>query len=371
VSTAEPSPDPRDQGDGSIAAVMESGAPTPAQLGDVNLDLLVGDFARVVGGVLSLVAEDAGGGAARITASTGVDRPVAITPPKRGGKRRRGGSSARGGCFVGRALATERPAFETLHRDRDASLIDAGSAPLTHALAVPIQAYGETGARVLVAGLSAPPEDLTWMLWVADSYAALLGLVDRHPDALFGALEPSRRDGLTGCLTYESVLAELIREINRSDRADLPLSCCFIDLDGFKRVNDRYGHVRGNEVLADVGRALRASVRSCDTVGRYGGDEFVVILPQTGEAAAALLAERLRSAIGGGHAGWFDETLGASIGVAQWAPGLTGLELLGRADAALFTAKGKRGSVVTRGHPTASPAGARLRLTRRRSPRLR
>src|SRR5205085_9501378 len=137
-----------------------------------------------------------------------------------------------GGGFVGRALVRERSVFEILDPVGDAELLRAADARLTYALAAPVQLFGRRSGRVLVAGFSIPPDDLDRAFWVADSYARLVALLVHDADAFGGLLGRARPDGLTGCLTYESVLHELSREINRSARAGLRLSCCFIDLDG-------------------------------------------------------------------------------------------------------------------------------------------
>jgi diguanylate cyclase (GGDEF)-like protein len=296
---------------------------------------------------MALLCELDGDNGPQVVCASGIDRPVAITVSRRGGRRRPGSRLQAGGCFVGRALARERPAFETLDPVGDAELLRATDAGLTYALAAPVQLFGHRSGRVLVAGFATPPDDLDRAFWVADSYARLVALLVHGADAFGGLLGSARRDGLTGCLTYESVLRELGREINRSARAGLRLSCCFIDLDDFKRVNDVHGHLRGNEVLAEVGRALRAGVRSCDTVGRYGGDEFITLLPQTGEDDAALLAGRLRALIASAHIERFEDPLTASIGVAEWSKGISGEQLLAQADSALFAAKGLLGGVAT------------------------
>src|SRR5205807_1408342 len=137
---------------------------------------------------------------------------------------------------------------------------------------------------------------------------------------------------------------ELEREVRRSERHGLSLSCCFLDLDDFKLVNDRYGHLYGSAVLAKVAAAFVSAVRSKDTVGRYGGDEFVAILPETDGAAAVKLAERARQTISGLTMDREHGPVAASIGVAQWQPGFSGRDLLGAADRALGEAKGAGGA---------------------------
>ena len=174
---------------------------------------------------------------------------------------------------------------------------------------------------------------------------------------LDGLLAAARLDALTGCLNYAATHAELEREIRRCARHRRAMTCCFIDLDRFKLVNDRHGHPQGSRVLAEVAAALRAGVRVGDSVGRYGGDEFVVLLPDTDRDAAHTLTERLRATIctttvAGGH-----EPLDASIGLAQWRAGMTAEDLLAVADDALRTAKREGGGRVVVGGDVATGAG--------------
>jgi diguanylate cyclase (GGDEF)-like protein len=204
---------------------------------------------------------------------------------------------------------------------------------------------------VLGAGFAAPPRDVEQLLWTADAYARMIALVVEDRDALGALMDRARWDGLTGCLTFPSLMDELAHEINRSARGGQPLSCCFIDLDGFKQINDIHGHLRGNEVLANVGLILRNGVRSCDSVGRYGGDEFVAVLPQTDQDDATVLAARLCSLITGRNANRFGQPLTASIGVAEWTREMGREQLLMAADNALYAAKTTPGSVVASDRP--------------------
>lgn len=348
---------------GSVRTIEANGAqlPRPDPLGRGNLDLLLGDLSRMLPCDVALVCELDWDRRATVTACWGIDDAFVITVPNGRDRRPHNGRpdrGARGGCFVGRALVHRRGTFEALDPVQEAALIDAAGVPLTHALTVPVEVRSGSGGMMLAAGFSKPPRDLARAFWVAETYARLVALLAHDADALSGLLEHSRRDGLTGCLTYESVLGELVREINRTARANLPLASCFIDLDGFKRVNDLHGHLCGNKVLAEVGRALRDGVRSCDTVGRYGGDEFIAILPQTSATDAARLAERLRSLIATVPAEQVDGRLSASIGVAEWTLGISSEQLLARADSALFAAKGLPGGIAAYGQASPTPAPA-------------
>jgi len=151
----------------------------------------------------------------------------------------------------------------------------------------------------------------------------------------------SESDPLTGVGNYRMLTARVPRELRRHIRFDRPLALFVIDLDDFKRVNDSYGHQRGDAVLRAVGRALLDGVREHDIVVRQGGDEFAVVAPETGEESARQLGVRLRAAVGGitedGCA------IGASIGCARYPEDADTLEgLLAAADARLREAKGEK-----------------------------
>jgi len=248
--------------------------------------------------------------------------------------------------FVARSPAQRRPTLRALDPERDADLIGATPTPLTHAAAAAIRALDRGTRGHLIAGFTGPPEDQAASLWAMKCGATLLSVCLHFPGALDRFVATPRIDALTGCVTYEHTLHELRREVNRSARAGTPLSCCFVDLDGFKHVNDEHGHLLGNEVLAEVSQALRSGVRSFDTVGRYGGDEFVVILPQTAKAEACALAERLLRLITRTSLRPLRLRLTASIGVAEWKPGMAPEDLLANADGAMLRAKALGGRVV-------------------------
>jgi diguanylate cyclase (GGDEF)-like protein len=104
-------------------------------------------------------------------------------------------------------------------------------------------------------------------------------------------------DDVTRLFNTRHLHAVLQTEFERARRFQTEFSIIFLDLDHFKQVNDRYGHLLGTELLVEVARLIQASTRSVDAVFRYGGDEFVVLLPQTGKAAAVDAAHRLRQAL--------------------------------------------------------------------------
>ncbi len=148
----------------------------------------------------------------------------------------------------------------------------------------------------------------------------------------------SRRDGLTGLYNRAGLDEQLAVEMERATRQGTPLSVILIDLDHFKNVNDRLGHLKGDRVLAEMAGVLRLATRRPDTVGRWGGEEFLVLCPDTDGDQALAVAERICAAARGGHfaSGW-RHTI--SAGVAQLSPGESSHGLLQRADAALYRVK--------------------------------
>lgn len=143
-------------------------------------------------------------------------------------------------------------------------------------------------------------------------------------------------DVLTGTLNRRAILGFCEDEHERSLRYKQPFSLMMIDLDHFKAVNDTHGHQHGDRVLLHFVECTRAALRRADRFGRYGGEEFLVLLPNTTTDAALPVAERIRAALSTGHA--LDCT--ASIGLTHWrGPEDTLDAMLGRADAALYRAK--------------------------------
>lgn len=155
--------------------------------------------------------------------------------------------------------------------------------------------------------------------------------------------EEVRYDDLTSALNrgYFSDLAE--REVSAADRYDFPVTLMMIDLDHFKNINDEYGHLVGDQVLSIISQRIHNNLRKVDLFGRYGGEEFVVMLPHTGlTEARECVASRIREAIQGNpiSTDQGDVEVTASIGVAEYTADMNGFKtLIARADEALYVAK--------------------------------
>ncbi len=152
----------------------------------------------------------------------------------------------------------------------------------------------------------------------------------------------SSTDELTGYPNRRAVLERLQQEIARSVRYGTPLAVVLLDLDHFKQINDRYGHLVGDAVLRALARLLRRCRRDTDLIGRYGGEEFLMILPNTDRQGGALLCRRVRDQLQANPVRVTRDLLRitASFGVAELGAGCgTTEELLETADRNLYAAK--------------------------------
>lgn len=148
-------------------------------------------------------------------------------------------------------------------------------------------------------------------------------------------------DTLTGAASHSQAIATLQQALHIAQRSDTPLCIAMVDLDFFKKVNDSYGHLVGDEVLRDVAGRMRSSVRDFDTVGRYGGEEFIIILENASLATARSIAERVRQRVADSPMKVKDHTIRLTLsqGVAAARKEDDVESLLKRADAALYAAK--------------------------------
>jgi diguanylate cyclase (GGDEF)-like protein len=226
---------------------------------------------------------------------------------------------------------------------------------LTASLVFTASGYGRSGAIIMGAAtvgcylltclVGSPglwPEVLTAnaLLVIAATCALTAGRLRASLEAQEVLTEQLRgqasRDGLTGCLNHAAFVDRLEQEVARAHRTRRPVGMMMLDLDDFKRANDTFGHVVADELLAALGTALRDTVRSLDVVGRVGGDEFAVVVPEADETELAQLAERIRERLIEVGAAM---SVGVSIGTAALHAGEDGRELRQRADRALYVAK--------------------------------
>jgi diguanylate cyclase (GGDEF)-like protein len=163
------------------------------------------------------------------------------------------------------------------------------------------------------------------------------------------------QDGVTGLLNHRAIHEHLRVELLRAQRFGHSLAVLMIDLNGFKLFNDTYGHPAGDRVIRQVAHLLRDNVRSVDLVGRYGGDEFIVVLPETTAASASMVAAKLRKIVA--KDGFQTEDgkvvpIGASFGVACFPDDASQIEqLVAQADANLYESKHRGGEPVTNQNP--------------------
>jgi diguanylate cyclase (GGDEF)-like protein len=148
-------------------------------------------------------------------------------------------------------------------------------------------------------------------------------------------------DELTGALNRRSIMQALGEEIARARRSHTSCTVALIDLDWFKRINDRFGHPAGDEVLRTFAIAMFANIRTIDKFGRYGGEEFLLILPEAADSAAQRTMDRLRAIVA--DLDWSAISPGLAVtmsaGIAMLRPNDTPESILARADAALYRAK--------------------------------
>ena len=233
------------------------------------------------------------------------------------------------------AVVAMRPMVVRLD-EHTAPALEGGGHPL-HALVVPVQRSGQLmGAMELYLNES---RDLTVdQKDLLNGVASQAAIAIRHAQLFQTHEENARTDELTGLPNRRALAQRFLQEMQRARRHHNGISFLMLDLDHFKAVNDNYGHLNGDAVLAELATIFTAGARESDVCARYGGEEFAMILHETSAAGALAVAERIRSKVEAAtFSGGVKVTI--SIGVATTADPDMFTSLLERADRALYTAK--------------------------------
>jgi diguanylate cyclase (GGDEF)-like protein len=260
------------------------------------------------------------------------------------------------GVARGRRAALGAAAGRAMTRARITWSFDPASAETARArsgasiVAIPVKLHGRPVA--VLAGLEASaapraPESLPderHLAPIVSLTAAIAGALDAAM-RLKRAAELSSMDDLTGLYNARFLAGSLRREVKRASRSLHPLSLLFVDLDGFKGINDHHGHLCGSRALVEAAGVIHSGARETDIVARFGGDEFALVLPDTGPEGAMLVARRIRERIAE-HPFLANEGIGyrltASVGAATLTGGVgTPEALLAAADAAMYRVKGR------------------------------
>ena len=233
------------------------------------------------------------------------------------------------------ALAAMRPLVIKLD-ERSAPGLDAGGHP-QHALVVPIQRSGQLmGAMEIY--LNAWRELSDDQADLLNGVASQAAIAIRHAQLFQAQEENALTDELTKLPNRRHLAQRFLQEMQRARRHHKGITFVMIDLDHFKQVNDTYGHLNGDAVLAELAQILVTGARESDVCARYGGEEFALILPETTEAGARTLAERIRSKVAAAtFPGGLKLTI--SIGLAATEEPALFTQLIDRADQALYAAK--------------------------------
>ncbi|CAM2063734.1 Diguanylate cyclase [Sulfidibacter corallicola] len=174
-----------------------------------------------------------------------------------------------------------------------------------------------------------------------EMYVALKDLIERVEDREARLRKLATTDGLTGVLNRRTFYEKAREEVERATRLKHPLSLIVMDIDHFKRINDRFGHDAGDRAIVEVANRCSSQIRKIDRFGRIGGEEFAAVLVETELADAIICAERMRKAVAGEELdlGETSIELTVSLGVTRWSPEDAIETTFKRADAALYKAK--------------------------------
>ena len=233
------------------------------------------------------------------------------------------------------ALAAMRPLVVKLD-ERSAPGLEQGGHP-QHALVVPIQRSGQLmGAMELY--LNAWRELTEDQADLLNGVASQAAIAIRHAQLFTAQEENALTDELTKLANRRALAQRFLQEMQRARRHHYSIAFMMVDIDHFKQVNDTYGHLNGDAVLAELAQILVTGARESDVCARFGGEEFALILHETTESGARVLAERIRAKVAAAtFPGGLKLTI--SIGVAATDEAALFTQLIDRADQALYAAK--------------------------------
>jgi diguanylate cyclase (GGDEF)-like protein len=203
-----------------------------------------------------------------------------------------------------------------------------------------LTAHGQETERV--AGLEAGAVDYVVKPFAQAELIARVRAALRTKAVRDGLAEQATRDGLTGVLNRRELDTQAESAVALARRHGRRLACLMVDIDHFKQINDRFGHAAGDAVLREVAARMSAACRISDVLGRYGGEEFLVLLPETDATNAVTTGDKLRSVLASEPVGVGDLSipLTASVGVALWDDDMpAAASLYSAADQALYRAK--------------------------------
>jgi diguanylate cyclase (GGDEF)-like protein len=202
-----------------------------------------------------------------------------------------------------------------------------------------LTAHTDTTARVT--GLDAGAVDYIVKPFAEAELTARVRAALRTKAVRDGFVEQATRDALTGLLNRREIDARAESAVKLAHRHGRPLSFLVADLDHFKQINDRHGHAAGDDVLREAARRITAASRDSDVVGRYGGEEFLLVLAETDVNRAITTGDKLRRVLSERpiESGGLEISVTASVGVAEWTVGMTRTSLFAAADEALYKAK--------------------------------
>lgn len=244
--------------------------------------------------------------------------------------------------YVGDVILRNKPMRISENEDESTSSTGLENDNIASALVVPISARG-----VVLGVLAVYSEKKDKFTEENEALLAMIG--NQVSVAVLNAqlyqktLDLAQHDGLTGLANRRYLMERLSQEMERAERYETSLSVIMLDLDKFKSFNDSYGHVKGDELLKAFSSMVKKAVRSTDIPGRYGGEEFCIVLPNTSVKGALVIAERIRAAMEALRITLEDgrPPVGrtTSIGVAEFSTGDSIEKLLSHADTALYQAK--------------------------------